>query len=75
MIITAWANILIILDCIVMDFLSRINEGANPVRIDKFTAIFARNTYASLQKSIEGRSFLRVLSPGRDVRMCSFDYR
>ena len=31
------------------DLLSRINEGANRVRIDKFTAIFAKNTYASLQ--------------------------
>ena len=46
-----------------MDFLSRINEGANPVRIDKFTAIFARNTYASLQKS-RGEVSFEVLSPG-----------
>ena len=42
------AEIFSVLDCFVMDFLSRKNEGANHVRIDKFTAIFAGNTYASL---------------------------
>ena len=34
--------------------MSRTNEGANPVRIDKPLVIFARNTYASLQILSEG---------------------